>query len=487
MPAQTQFLLRRGYSNSFPTQSIPSGQSRWIDVDSPNGPVLLEGEIGFEIDTGRFKIGNGISTWSSLNYSALVPSGLSGASGISVSLGPNGSGATISVTGLSATQITDFNSAVDARVTQASISSQEVMNIVNSGMVGGTGISLSYTPGALTINTTGVSLNGHSHSWSDITNASNTVSLTELAYLSGVTPGSASANKALVVNANRNIVDIGSISTTGDVTVGGNLFVAGSSTTVNSTVVDIGDNIIRVNTSGLPTGGFEVYNATGVKQLLWNNNSNRWELSGGASLYTSGLVIANGSQLTNLDFANISSNIPSPIITGILTGDVSGVASVTLSALNNAVLSINASIAPDSVNLGTHTVGDYVQSVTTAGIGLSASGVGEGAAITITSNATPSNVTGTLVSRDSSGGFSAGLVAATGFSGDGSQITNLNSANISNAINVTQLSASGLTLGSTTINLGQTVSVIDGLTRISGTSPNSPVYIINALIDGGTP
>ena len=28
-----------------------------------NDPILNEGEIGFETDTGKFKIGNGISDW----------------------------------------------------------------------------------------------------------------------------------------------------------------------------------------------------------------------------------------------------------------------------------------------------------------------------------------------------------------------------------------------------------------------------------------
>ncbi len=31
-------------------------------------PVLLLGEVGYEEDTGRIKIGNGISTWSELLY-----------------------------------------------------------------------------------------------------------------------------------------------------------------------------------------------------------------------------------------------------------------------------------------------------------------------------------------------------------------------------------------------------------------------------------
>lgn len=33
-----------------------------------NDPILLSGEIGIETDTGKLKIGNGVSHWSALNY-----------------------------------------------------------------------------------------------------------------------------------------------------------------------------------------------------------------------------------------------------------------------------------------------------------------------------------------------------------------------------------------------------------------------------------
>lgn len=38
--------------------------ARWIEIN----PVLALGEIGFEIDTGKFKIGTGSTTWTSLGY-----------------------------------------------------------------------------------------------------------------------------------------------------------------------------------------------------------------------------------------------------------------------------------------------------------------------------------------------------------------------------------------------------------------------------------
>ena len=46
------YQLKRGYAD------------RWIEIN----PILKQGEPGFEIDTGKLKIGNGIDTWINLPY-----------------------------------------------------------------------------------------------------------------------------------------------------------------------------------------------------------------------------------------------------------------------------------------------------------------------------------------------------------------------------------------------------------------------------------
>jgi hypothetical protein len=52
MPAQTQILTRRGAA------------ATWTSTN----PTLGAGEIGYETDTGKFKIGTGAATWTSLGY-----------------------------------------------------------------------------------------------------------------------------------------------------------------------------------------------------------------------------------------------------------------------------------------------------------------------------------------------------------------------------------------------------------------------------------
>jgi len=551
--------------------------------------ILYNGELGFDTTTKRFKIGDGSTHWASgLPYAAIVPTGFLGTNGVGLTLGPNGSTLTIEVTGILSTQVNDFTEAVNALVTAASISEEQVHDIIASGdhvstgflrngsgiawtyndgadtlsigvtgipsslitdfatavsdqvdttLAAGTGIVLSYDNGTntLTIDTSGYSLLNHTHVWSNITDASTKATLAELTYLSGVIAGTASADRAVVLDSSKNIVGIGSLTTEGNVTVGGNLNVLGTTTTVNSTTVDIGDNIIQVNVSGAETlGGLQVldHDNSLVHQIVWDINDARWEFisNSGATpnVYTSGNVSANtltstvsngtapltvtsSTLVTNLNadlldgqhgsyyrnFVNLS-GLPSPIITGTLTGDVTGTGSVTLTDLTNGVLTINTTIASNSVALGTDTTGQYASTVGVAGTGLSATTPNgdDGTAYTITSNATHDNATGTIVARDDTGSFYAGTVYAT-FNGNGSNITNLNASNISAGtigvsylptnIPVTNLANSGITLGSTTVNLGQTSAVIDGLTRISGVSAGSPMYLYYAVIDGGTP
>lgn len=81
-----QIQLRRGTA------------SEWSTVN----PTLASGEMGLEIDTGRFKVGNGQTPWNGLVYSSgpagatgpIGPTGIDGATGIQGSTGPTGVGIT---------------------------------------------------------------------------------------------------------------------------------------------------------------------------------------------------------------------------------------------------------------------------------------------------------------------------------------------------------------------------------------------------------
>jgi len=71
------------------------------------------------------------------------------------------------------------------------------------------------------------------------------------------------------------------VTTTSNVVVGGNLTVSGTTTTVNSNEVNIGDNIIVLNSdeTGTPSqnGGIEIERGTSTNvSLLWNETNDYW-------------------------------------------------------------------------------------------------------------------------------------------------------------------------------------------------------------------
>jgi hypothetical protein len=345
----------------------------------------------------------------------------------------------ISVTGISNTLVQGLGT--------MSVQDADNVNITNG----------SINVSGLTVNNTGVSLSGHTHVWSDITDASLKASLTELAYLSGVVPGTASANRAVVLDNNGDISGIRAISTTGTLTVGGDLVVHGTTTTVNSTEVNIGDNIITVNTSGLSEGGFRVFKggdpavSGNYKSLLWNNTNNRWEFSG-PQIHTSGLIKAN-------TFESTVASPTAPMVvasTGLVTN------------LNADLLDgQDGSYYLDYTKFtNTPTIGSGILTLNVAGVGLSGTASFDAnstsnVTFTVTSNATSSSTNGTVVSRDSSGNFAANQITASQFIGGGSGLINLNASNISSG---TLDSARLPPITATTGTVGPTGTFVSSLT-----------------------
>ena len=97
--------------------------------------------------------------------------------------------------------------------------------------------------------------------------------------------------------------------------IGGNLTVSGTSTIVNSTVVEIGDNIISLNGTGATNAGLVVRDATASSltsgSLLWDTSNDYW--IAGALGSEKRIAVQNTATLTTnaLIFGNASSEIVS--------------------------------------------------------------------------------------------------------------------------------------------------------------------------------
>lgn len=163
-----------------------------------------------------------------------------------------------------------------------------------------------------------------------------------------------------------------SVQINSDITISGNLVVSGNTTTLNTEVLTVEDNIIILNSgvTGAPSlnAGVEVERGTSTNvQLRWNESTDKWQFTN------------NGTDYLNINENVSSANTWSTPRTLTLSGDLSG--SVSIDGSQNVTL--NGTIVSNSVALGSDTTGDYVQSLV-AGTGVTVSNnSGEGTTPTI--------------------------------------------------------------------------------------------------------
>jgi len=155
--------------------------AQWISTNAGAGPVLNAGEIGWESDTNKFKIGDGVNNWASLDYFADVDSTVNPAFGTSITF----EGATadsyetiLQVTDPTADRTITLpnNSGTVALTTDIAELSQDA---INDALTAGTGITKTYNDGANTL-TIAVDTTAIQARVADVSD-------TEIGYLNGVT------------------------------------------------------------------------------------------------------------------------------------------------------------------------------------------------------------------------------------------------------------------------------------------------------------
>lgn len=212
MPANTKIQLRRGNA------------SQWSDQ------VLSAGEIGFELDTGRFKIGNGLTAWNSLGYANVLPSEFN-------ELVDDRLNAAL-VAGNNISLTYDDNANTLTIATDA-LDTEQVEDLIGTKLVGASGVAVSYND---TTGVTTVSLSDPTIQVADITDL--TSSASELNLLDGSIANTVVNGKAVIYGANGEIA-ASSIAATGNITVGGNLTVTGSGLVASN--INNFDSQVRTN------------------------------------------------------------------------------------------------------------------------------------------------------------------------------------------------------------------------------------------------
>ena len=211
----------------------------------------------------------------------------------------------------------------------------------------------------------------------------------------GISSGEISIGQAVATSSN---VTFANVAATGNVTITGNLDVNGTTTTLDTTNSTIADRLIELGngTSGTPSNDMGIVLERGDSDnafIGWDESADKFLMGTGSftGASTGNLTVTTGTLVANLE-GNVTGNLTGNADTATalataraiaLTGDVTGTANFD----GSAGISISATIAANSVALGTDTTGNFMAQVA-GGDGITVSHTqGEGSTATITGTA----------------------------------------------------------------------------------------------------
>ena len=244
-----------------------------------------------------------------------------------------------------------------------------------------------------------------SASAASVTSLSASIAITDNAQTDKITKLEASQS-----NFDNTIILSGSgVSST--VTIQGNLLVQGTQTTVDSTTINLGDNILQLNAAGTSDGGLVVRDATGAStisgSLLWDVTNDYWKAG----------KLGSEKQLADVDFVSSSISTLSQSVdtrldtieSSIGTGGSLGTRVSNLETISGSYLAFTQSYYTDSSSFDTRisaSVAGYTANSASAATSFSASLASQtalSASIATTNNTQTDNIS--TVSASAWGAF----------------------------------------------------------------------------------
>jgi hypothetical protein len=323
-----------------------------------------------------------------------------------------------------------------------------------------------------------------------------------LATITGSLISSASADRISITELNSYTSSLKTAITASgaDITINGNLTVKGTTTQIDSTTLNIGDNIIQLNGSSVANAGLQVKDPTAAStlsgSLLWDSTLDYWKggtlaneskilLAGGDSVISSSAQLTQlnsftGSQLTqNTNLATISGSL-------ILTASANTISITNLNSFSGSQLSQNTALATISGSLISSASSDRVSitniNLTTASLNISVTNLNSFTSSQLTQNTTLGSYTGSVETRFGTLGTLTGsnAIRLTNLESTtaslNTSITNLNtfsSSQLSKDATLATLTASYdgrfTTLGTYTASVNQTTSSLNLYTASANT------------------
>jgi len=374
--------------------------AQWISTNSGNGPILNAGEIGWESDTNKFKVGDGVSYWADLDYFADINSTVNPAFGSSITF--EGATADSYETVLQVTDPTADRTITLPNATGTVITTGNLSDITNIGVFSSTITMEGSTADAFELTLSA----GDPTADRTITfpDATGTVALAgNVAALSGAT-------------------FTGAVSGT-DLTLSGNLTVNGTTTNLNSTSLVVEDKNIVLGDTETPTdttadgGGITLKGATD-KTLNWVDATDAWTSSENFNLATGKVYEIAGTSV--LSGSTLGSGVTGSSLTSVGTITSGTWTGTTIAIANGGTGATTASTAAAALlpaqesNSGKYLTTDGSGTLSWGTVsGYSAPTLGS---TSVASGATVTTITGlTLSNATLSGSLTAG--GGTGSSG----------------------------------------------------------------------
>jgi hypothetical protein len=272
--------------------------AQWISTNGGAGPVLNAGEIGWESDTNKFKIGDGTNNWTSLDYFSDINSTVNPAFGSSITFEgatANDFETTFAITDPTADRTLTFPDATGtvALTSDITVTASSTNTLTNKTL-------------------TSPKINE---------DVAVTATATELNYVDGVTSAIQTqmdakaplAAPALTGNA-----------TAVNLTVSGNLTVNGTTTNINSTNLVVEDKNVILGDVETPTdttadGGGITLKGTTDKTFNWVDSTDSWTSSEHLNLASGKAYSINGTALKDVTETLTNKTLTSPTLNNALS------------------------------------------------------------------------------------------------------------------------------------------------------------------------
>jgi len=267
---------------------------------------------------------------------------------------------------------------------------------------------------------------------------SNTVSIT----------GAANALSTLGVGGTLNALGLlgvsGNATFAQDVTVSGNLTISGTTTYINTTNLQIGDNIIALNADlpgvSAPTenAGLEINRGSSANTYLrWNETSDRWEFTNDGTNYSNVVTVAESTNASNL----ATGTVPDARLSGTYTLITANNATYAFGKTEGNLNVNSATQATNSTNLNSQP-GSYYTNASNLSTGTLLNARLAGAYTGVTSLTIGANVVANVTTLFVGNSTANSVHTATSLS-------------VANSTNTATLTPISLTIGSQVVNTSQ--------------------------------